>query len=162
MSKLLKGATVPDITLTDLQNERVALSSLRGTPVLLNFFTSNCTWCRSEMMNLAEVYRRVENMPVVIMGVCVGQDAATAAQFAAEQQLDIPVFTDDGGQSQTLFQLERVPTLILLDAEGKVACIYEGATEQLAGIVEQTILAIANNQQLPEYSLVGNGCGFEN
>ena len=108
--------------------------------------------------NLAYVYRHVDNVQIKIIGVLVGQDAATAARFAEEQNVDIPMLTDSASESQTAFQLERVPTLIFLDAEGKIACVYEGATEQLAGIVEQTILAIAGDQKLPEYSLVGNGC----
>ena len=158
MSKLLLGAEAPDVTFTNLNNKEISLSSLKGEPVLLNFFKSNCTWCRSEMLNLAYVYRRVDNVQIKIIGVLVGQDAATAAQFAEEQNLDIPMMTDEAGASQAAFQLERVPTLVFLDASGKVACVYEGATEQLAGIVEQTILAIAGGHELPEYSLVGNGC----
>ena len=158
MSKLLIGTEAPDVTFTDLQNARVALSSLHGEPVVLNFFKTNCTWCRSEMLRLADVYRRVDNVQVKILGVLVGQDAAIAAQFAKEQELDITMVVDDAGESQTAFQLERVPTLVFIDADGKVACAYEGATEQLAGIVEQTILAIAGEHELPEYSLVGNGC----
>ena len=158
MSKLLVGAQVPDVTFTGLNNEQVNLSSFHGEPVVLNFFKGNCTWCRSEMLNLAYVYRRVDHVQVQILGVLVGQDAATATQFAQDQNLDIPMVVDEAGISQSAFQLERVPTLVFLDATGKVACVYEGATEQLAGIVEQTILAIAGRQELPEYSLVGNGC----
>jgi len=159
MSQLLLGADAPDITFTDLGNAPVSLSSLRGEPVLLNFLKSNCTWCRSEMLNLAYVYRRVENVQIKILGVFVGQDGATAAQFAQEQNLDIQMVTGDAGESQSAFQLTRVPTFVFIDADGKIACVYEGATEQLAGIIEQTILAIAGEQELPEYSLVGNGCG---
>lgn len=159
MSKLLIGTNAPNVTFTDFENRQIALSSFQGEPVLLNFFKSNCVWCRSELVNLAYVYRRVENVQVKIIGILVGQDAATARQFAEEQNLDIPILLDNTGESQAAFQLERVPTLVLLDASGKITCVFEGATEQLAGIVEQTILAIAGGQELPEYSLVGNGCG---
>jgi len=158
MSQLLIGQSAPEIYFTNLNGERIVLSSLYGEPVLLNFFKSNCVWCRSELVNLAYVYRRVEDVQVKIVGVLVGQDAATAAQFASEQNLDIPIFLDEAGESQTAFQLERVPTLVLMDSNGKIIRVFEGATEQLAGIVEQTILAIAGEQELPEYSLVGNGC----
>lgn len=160
MSQLLIGQSAPDISFTNLEGEVIALSSFQGEPVLLNFFKSNCVWCRSELVNLAYVYRRTENVQVKILGVLVGQDATTAAEFAAEQNLDIPILLDRPSESQTAFQLERVPTLILLDGSGKVVRVFEGATEQLAGIVEQTILAIAGDQELPEYSLVGNGCGL--
>jgi len=158
MSKLLVGQDAPEISFTDLNGEDFALSSLRGTPVVLNFLTSNCTWCRSQMSHLTDVYERKHNVDVQILGIFVGQDATVAQQFAGEQNLDIRIVTDEAGESQSAFQLERVPTFIFLDSEGKIVCVYEGATEQLAGIIEQTILAVAGHQELPEYSLVGNGC----
>ena len=161
MSQLLIGAPAPDVTFLDSQNNSFALSSLRGEPVLLIFVKTNCTWCRSEMVNLAYVYKRVENVKIKILAVFVGQDSATAAQFAQEQNLKIPLVTADASEVQSAFDLHRVPTFVFLNAEGKIACIYEGATEQLAGIIEQTILAMAGEQELPEYSLVGNGCGIE-
>jgi len=158
MSQLLIGHDAPDLTFTDVNGETFALSSLRGAPVVLNFLTSNCTWCRSQMSHLADVYERKHNVDVQVLGIFVGQDAMVAKQFADEQNLDIRIVADDAGQSQNAFQLERVPTFILLDGEGKIVCVYEGATEQLAGIIEQAVLAAAGHQELPEYSLVGNGC----
>ncbi len=160
MSKLLIGALAPEVTFTDLQNAPLLLSSLRGEPVVLNFITGNCTWCRTEMLNLAYVYRRVEHVQIKVLGVIVGQDSDAASQFATEQNLDISMVVAKAEDVQRAFHLERVPSVVFLDAEGKIACAYEGATEQLAGIVEQTILAIAGEQELPEYSLVGNGCGL--
>lgn len=158
MSQLLIGAPAPDVAFLDSQNNPFALSSLSGEPVLLNFVKTNCTWCRSEMVNLAYVYKRLDNVQIKNLAVFVGQDSATVAQFAQEQNLKIPLVTADANEMQSAFDLHRVPTFVFLDAEGKIACVYEGATEQLAGIVEQTILAIAGEQELPEYSLVGNGC----
>lgn len=160
MSQLLIGAPAPDVAFVDSQNNSLALSSLRGEPVLLNFVKTNCTWCRSEMVNLTSVYKRVEHVQIKILNVFVGQDFATAVQFAQEQNLEISLVTADAQEMQKAFDLQRVPTFVFLDAEGKIACVYEGVTEQLAGIIEQTILAIAGEHELPEYSLVGNGCGI--
>lgn len=160
MNQLIIGESAPDALFTTLDGEQITLSSLQGQPVLLNFLTTNCTWCRTEMLSLSQVYKRTDNVQIKILGVVVGQDTAGAAQFAAEQNLGVEIVVDESGASRSAFQLERVPTLVFIDAAGKIACVYQGATEQLAGIVEQTILAIAGEQELPEYSLVGNGCGL--
>src|SRR5207237_4750692 len=53
------------------------------------------------------------------------------------------------------FGLIRVPTLVLVDAKGMVSCIYEGASEQLAGVVEQTIMAAVRRS---EERRVGKEC----
>jgi peroxiredoxin len=152
------GQEAPDFALTDLQGRPVQLSSLRGTPVLLNFFKSTCAWCQAEMPRLADIYRRMSDVDVRVLGVVVGKDDASSVErFARDKNLDFPLAVDDQHQVRADYGLQRVPTLVLVDAEGKVARVYEGSSEQLSGIVEQTILAAARGDEPPDYYLVGNG-----
>jgi hypothetical protein len=51
-----------------------------------------------------------------------------------------------------------VPAVVAINAQGLVERTYEGATEQLPGIVEQTIFALAHSSEPPEYEMIGNGC----
>ena len=46
-------------TFTTFEGETVALSLLRGTPLLVNFFASSCVPCITEMPHLEEVHREV-------------------------------------------------------------------------------------------------------
>ncbi|MDF2439593.1 MAG: hypothetical protein JWN98_577 [Abditibacteriota bacterium] len=162
MPTITQGSPAPDFTLQDEQAQSMQLSQFRGTPVLLNFFNSTCPWCQTEMPRLAELYRRLSDdkeVDVAILGIVVGQDTPpSAAQFAADKQLDFPMAVDADGAVRVAYQLERVPTLVLVDAQGIVQRVYEGASEQLAGIVEQTIMSAAGGNELPDYNLVGNGC----
>lgn len=159
---LLTGTQAPEFTLSGVGGKTVALSSLQGMPAALIFYTENCTWCRSQMPRLAEVYRRLNNVDVRIIAVLVGEaDAARSEIFAREHELDFPVLLDAEREVCAAYQITRVPTIVVIDGEGKITRIYEGATEQLAGIVEQTMLAAAGRHTLPEYSMVGNGCSPE-
>jgi peroxiredoxin len=152
------GQQAPDFTLTDLQGRPLQLSTLRGTPVLLNFFKSTCAWCQAEMPRLADIYRRMSDVDVHVVGVVVGKDdAASAERFATDKNLDFPLAVDAERQVRADYELQRVPSLVLVDADGKVARVYEGSSEQLTGIVEQTILAAARGDEPPDYYLVGNG-----
>lgn len=159
---LLTGRDAPDFSLSDSAGKSVTLASLQGMPAALIFYTENCTWCRSQMPRLAEVYRRLNNVDVRIIGVLVGEaDAVRSETFAREHELDFPILLDADREVCSAYQITRVPTIVVVDGEGKITRIYEGATEQLAGIVEQTMLAAAGRHQLPEYSMVGNGCSPE-
>jgi peroxiredoxin len=163
MGIIIPGSPAPDFTLQNLHNEPIQLSQFRGTPVLLNFYTTNCPWAQTEMPRLAEVYRRIleHEVSVEIVGVAVGSDTPhTVARFAAEKDLDFPQLTG-GHELCEAYGIQRVPTLVLVNREGKVQCVYEGATEQLPGIVEQTLLSAAGDEELPHYNLVGNGCAPE-
>jgi peroxiredoxin len=162
MPAITQGSTAPDFTLQNEQAQTLQLAQFRGKPVLLNFFNSTCPWCQTEMPRLAQIYRRLNDdkeVDVAILGIVVGQDTPhSAAQFAAEKQLDFPIAVDAEGTVRSAYQLERVPTLVLVDGQGIVQRVYEGASEQLAGIVEQTIFAAASGYELPDYNLIGNGC----
>jgi peroxiredoxin len=158
-TSLSEGTTAPEFSLSDLEGHHLALSELRGAPIVLNFFTDNCIWCRTLMPHLAEVYRRLDNVNVRVLGVLVGgANVDVAREFAREHLLDFPILLDSAREVSVAYKIARVPTIAVIDGVGDIARIYEGATEQLAGIVEQTVLAAAGQQELPEYSLVGNGC----
>jgi peroxiredoxin len=152
------GSQAPDFTLSTLQGTTTQLSQLRGTPVLLNFFRTDCTWCTVELPKLANAFRRHHDVAVHFLGVASDSDVALIEQFSREQQLDFPVLHDSSGETMRAYNIERVPTFIVVDADGTVTRIYEGSSEQLAGIVEQTLMAAARGDEMPEYSLVGNGC----
>lgn len=142
-----------DELLTNLDIER------DGQPIVLNFFRSDCPWCASEMPQLAEVYRRHEKLDFVVAGIAVGNDSADeATNFANAKNLGFPVLADDNGSLRAAFAIERVPAIVVINAHGLVERTYEGVTEQLAGILEQTILAVAHDSTPPAYDMIGNGC----
>ena len=159
MAALETGVAAPDFTLIDLAGETIELSQLRGTPVLLNFYNSTCPWCQTEMPRLADVYRRQDEVAVRVIGIVTADDEATAAAFAKDKRLEFPSVLDTDHQVCAAYAIERVPTLVMVNEAGYISCVYEGASEQLAGVVEQTMLAAAGGADLPVYHLIGNGCG---
>ena len=128
-------------------------------PVILNFFRSDCPWCASEMPQLAEVYRRHETLGFLLAGIAVGNDSADdATNFANAKNLGFPTMADEGGHLSGAFGIERVPALVVINGRNLIERTYEGVTEQLAGILEQTIMAVAHDNTPPVYDMIGNGC----
>lgn len=153
------GQNAPDFQLQTLDGQAWHLGEKRGVPVFLTFFESNCAWCRVEVPKLADTFKRHPTLDVAVLGVVVGDDDAASAQaFAAEKEWDLPLALDADRSVRALYQLTRVPSVVVIDAQGLVARVYEGSAEQLSGIVEQTLLSAARGDELPDYSLVGNGC----
>lgn len=162
LSEKLTGKKAADFTLYDLQDVKIELSAQNGHPVVLVFFTEKCVWCRTEMPRLGEIYRHVKHDQVHVFGIhSYNGDAASTKQFAKEYNLEFPVLLDPDGIATRAYEIARVPTVIVVNGDGTIARVYEGVTEQMAGILEQTILAAAGHRELPEYSLVGNGCAPE-
>ena len=128
-------------------------------PVFLNFFRSDCPWCAAEVPQLSEIYARHTTLSPRIIGVAVGNDTAQmAADFARDKVLSFPVVADENGALKTAFGIERVPAIVAINSQGLVERTYEGVTQQLPGILEQTLFALAHDSEPPEYDMVGNGC----
>jgi peroxiredoxin len=137
---------------------------LAGEPLVISFFSSTCPWCVSEMPRLGKVYDNVkqQGIHVPLVGIVTGDETPeSAVQFALNCGLDMPLALDPDGSASAAFGIERVPSVVLIDAKGAISRIYEGASEQLTGIVEQALFAAARGDAAPNFELVGNGCGIE-
>ena len=84
---VLVGSPAPDLVVTSLAGERIRLSTLRGRPVVLNFWASWCPPCRQEAAALDAAALRHGNS-VWFLGVDI-QDTVSAAA-AYERQVNDP------------------------------------------------------------------------
>lgn len=128
-------------------------------PSCLIFLRSDCPWCASEVPRLSDVFARLDRLEIRFIGVACGHDSSVdAARFGSEKKLSFPVVTDEGGALVHAFAIERVPSVVIISASSLVERTFVGVTEQLAGIVEQTLFAVAGDATAPDYSMIGNGC----
>lgn len=145
-ASLQVGDTAPEIALVDLSGRTVRLSELRGRGVVLNFWATWCPPCRREMPMLDEVHRAFSPNGVVIVGIAVGEPAATVAQYVDDVGVDYPIWTDAGSRSgdfdrtQTLlgrFGGIGLPTTVFIDADGTIRARQVG--ELSRGILHHRI-----------------------
>ncbi|HJR25733.1 MAG TPA: redoxin family protein [Acidimicrobiales bacterium] len=120
------GAVEPDAArFTEFDGTEVALASLRGGPVVVNFFASYCTPCITEMPALEEVHQQLGDQ-VTFLGLAVAdrEDEAselierTGVTYRTAQDRDSSVITALGGS--------RLPTTVLLAADGSIAARHSG------------------------------------
>jgi cytochrome c biogenesis protein CcmG/thiol:disulfide interchange protein DsbE len=115
--------TAPDFTLTTLTGEKITLSSLRGKPVVLNFWASWCGPCRFELPALR---RLTEARPDVVM-LSVSSDEVDALTAAVKEDgVPYPVLVDVDGKVSATYGVQTLPTTIALNAEGRVIWSYTG------------------------------------
>ena len=114
------GGKPLDGTLEDLAGKPALLSSLRGHPVLLDFFATWCEPCRVGLPRTDALVASHANKGLVGWAVSLDDDPAPVAPFIARLELKLPVRWDRGGKTADALGIELLPALLLLDSTGAV------------------------------------------
>lgn len=113
---------------------RFRLQDHRGKPVLIEVFASWCSACRHSAPTLVEAWRKRRGQGVTFVGVSVDSNPDDAARAKTEWQLPYDVALDDG-HTMKAYGIEVLPTLVLVDRDGRVHHVSTGApsSSQLDG-----------------------------
>lgn len=98
---------------------RFHLAAERGKPVVVEVFASWCGECRRSAPVLAEAAKTPRAAPVRFIGVSVDDSSELARRAAAAWQLPYDVALDDGSLSSS-WNVKLLPTLVVIDAAGRV------------------------------------------
>lgn len=123
------GHLAPDITLRDLSNNPVKLSSLRGKVVALNFWYAACVPCRAEMPALERAYEKYQAQGFVVLGVDTVDDPATLDTFIHDVGITYPVVRDVDLRAATIYRIVDTPSTIIIDRNGVISYRVAGAMQ---------------------------------
>jgi len=118
--------TAPDFTLKSLQGSNLRLNEYRGQVILLNFWASWCGPCRQEMPLLDSIHKRYQEAGFAVVSVNVEGEQVPARALAKETGVTFPVLIDTDQQVSELYELEAMPSSVLIDRDGVVRYIHRG------------------------------------
>ena len=124
------GNPAPEFSMPNANGDLIALSSLKGKVVLVDFWAAWCRPCRAENPNIVKMYNRLKSKGFDIYSVSLDglpqQPDAKAAWLGAieEDGLIWPNHVSDlgGWESRAVatFGFQSIPYTLLFDREGKV------------------------------------------
>jgi cytochrome c biogenesis protein CcmG, thiol:disulfide interchange protein DsbE len=122
------GAPAPPFSLLRLGGGgTLALASLRGKPVVLNFWASWCGPCKSEAAVLERSYRRYSAQGVVFVGVDYHDVTSDARRFISAHGLSFPMVQDGSGDvTQNQYGISQVPETYVVDRSGRIVLHIRG------------------------------------
>jgi cytochrome c biogenesis protein CcmG/thiol:disulfide interchange protein DsbE len=97
----------------------IDLASLRGKPVVLNFFASWCEPCKAESKVLETAAQQYKNR-VVFLGVDYHDVTSDGRHFLQAHGITYPTVQDGSGMVGDRYGLTGVPETYFIDAQGRL------------------------------------------
>ena len=117
------GSVAPEIILSDTTGKDVALSSLRGKYVLLDFWAGWCGPCRMENPNILKNYVKYKDKGFEIYQVSLDRSRSDWVNAIKKDNLiwynvsDLKFFQSEAA---SLYNIDRIPKGFLLDPNGVI------------------------------------------
>ena len=118
-----EGVMAPEINLATPEGPNLALSSLRGKYVLIDFWASWCGPCRRENPNVVKTYANYKDKGFEIYGVSLDQNREAWLKAIETDKLvwkhvsDLQYWSSAGAQA---YQVNSIPQTFLLDPAGRI------------------------------------------
>lgn len=125
----------PALVLVSLNNEKIDLLSLRGRPVLITFWATDCASCITEIPHLAALHHKYHRQGLVILGITLFYDPPIRVAAAVKQHaIPYPVILDLDRKIVRAFKLQHVltPTSLLIAPSGEIVLHKIGVLDQVA------------------------------
>ena len=112
--------TAPDFTLNDLQGKPLALASLRGQYVILDFWGSWCGWCIKGIPEMKKYYEKYKGK-FEILGIDCNDTEQKWRDAVEKHQLPwLHVYNPRGSKVLSDYGIQGFPTKIIVGPDGKI------------------------------------------
>ena len=113
----------PDVVFKTITGEQVALRELRGHPVLVTFWASDCRSCIEEMPQFAEIYRQYSERGLKMIGVAMSYELPSRVlAIVSAHALPYSVALDmQGKHAQAFAGVKLVPNSFLIAPDGEIS-----------------------------------------
>ena len=114
------GSAAEKFTLTDADGKSHSLAGYRGKWVIVNFWATWCPPCLEEIPDLVAI--KDARKDVEVIGIAMEfQDAKQVMQFVDGMFVNYPIVLGDRKVSESIGQVDGLPTTFIYDPQGKLA-----------------------------------------
>ncbi|MCX5781467.1 MAG: TlpA disulfide reductase family protein [Elusimicrobia bacterium] len=130
-SNMFAAEFAPDFTLSDLNGNKVSLSSQKGNVVFLDFWATWCPPCRASIPEVEKTFEKYKGKNVVFYGINLENDANAVKNFVQKMGIKYTVLVDDNKVGRE-YGVQGIPAFYIIDQEGKIAERYVGFQNRMS------------------------------
>ncbi len=118
----LSDSAAPDFTVLDAEGNKVRLSDYKGKPVVLNFWATWCYYCKVEMPDFNEAYKKYPDVQFLMVNATDGvQETMSAAkEYVEKERYDFDVFFDTESEAINAYHVTGFPSTFFIDKDGNL------------------------------------------
>lgn len=120
----------PDFTLNDINGKPLALSSLRGKYVVLDFWGSWCIWCIRGIPAMKEYYQKYAGKFEILGIDCNDPEDKWKAAVAEHELPWLHVYNPKESNLLETYGIQGFPTKIIISPEGKIVKTVVGESPE--------------------------------
>lgn len=115
-----------DFTLPSLTGKTITLSTFKGHPILLIFFTPHCSYCKKEVPFINEVYEKYKEQGLVVIGLGYGTEKEIR-DFASKNGAKYPIVFFQDKKIANNYGVYAVPHHVFFNRRGAITRSVAGA-----------------------------------
>ncbi len=131
----------PAFELPSLDGDSVSLQGLSGQVVLIDFWATWCVPCHKQQEIMEPLYPEFKDRGVEFLSIDVEESEDAVRAFVEQHPFPNPVLLDENGEVQADFDVFGLPTLVLVDQQGRIAFQRTSVTDEatLRRLIEQEL-----------------------
>lgn len=131
--------TAPDFVLKSASGKNIRLSELKGRVVMLNFWATWCGPCAEEIPHLNRIHESIDEYDFELLGINIDEDKSKALHLAKKLKVNFPILFDIEKSVSKSFEIDAMPTTILIDRSGKIRHVNRGFKKGYADLYYKQI-----------------------
>ena len=118
VAKAVEGSVAPEFTVKDLDGKDVALSSLKGSVVLVNFWATWCPPCKEEIPSMIKLNQAMTGKAFRMLAISIEEGGKEAIDSYFKGRRDLPTYLDTEAKVSQLYGTTGVPETFIVDKQG--------------------------------------------
>ena len=120
--------SAPDFTVLDYDGKEVNLSDFKGKPVVINFWATWCYYCKEEMPDFNEAFKKYPDVEFLMINATDGyqETIESAKKYIEDEGFDFNVYFDTEFEAVNAYYVNGYPATFFIDKDGNLVTYANG------------------------------------